>query len=1383
MARRIAKWVGIGLAGIVLLVGIILLGLNTSPGRRFIVDRLAGFETASGIRIKVGRIDGSIYGRMRLTDVAVSDPRGVFLTSPELTVDWRPFAYVRQKIDVREFTSPEVRLARLPELRETPTDPNAPTIPDIDLTLGRFAIDRFVVAPPVTGRAHVVRLAGSATIADGRAQIAADAAALRAAGIAGGDRVTLRLDAVPDANRFGLQAAVDAPVGGLVDSYAGLGRPLAFRLGGQGDWARWQGRLTGRAGDAPLVNLAIDGREGRFRTTGFVAPGAILTGPAARLTAPAIRLDLVTALDQRRIDTKLMARSDALAIDAAGLIDLAESRFGNLAIRAQLLTPGAILPEVRGRDIRLAATLDGAFATPTIDYRVSAAAASFGAMGIEQFNAAGRAVIDADRIRVPIHATARRVTGLNEAEGGLLTNLRIDGDIAYQNGQVASDNLRLRSDRIDATAIILADLAKGRYTGGLKGRVNDYQVNGLGRIDLVTDARLVPGARGGFGIAGKVRVMTRRIDNATVRDNLGGNAIITADVAYDLDGGARIDNLRMNAPRFRITSGTGRYTLDGRIAFRAAGQSAQYGPFALTVSGTATRPVARLTAARPNVGVQLTDVVATLEGTAAGYRVRARGGSPYGPFDADVLIRSGTGPLAVDIASATFAGIRFAGSVVQTAAGPFAGTITLAGSGLNGNVRLAAAGDVQRADVDVRASAARIPGDVPITIGAGTIRATALLYPAHPSIEGQFALTDVRQKALLVSRAQGRIRYRDGNGTVALTAAGRSGVPFEIAAQAALSPTRILANFRGQANGVPVRLARPAVVTKQGADWRLAPATIVLPQGQTDVSGVYGARTALHAVLRNLDLSIAQAFVPGLGLGGKASGTVDYAAAGDAIPDLRARIDVAGFTRTASLTVSEPVDIALLATLNGTGGDARALIRRRGATVGRMQARLAPLAAGAGVAERMVRAPLSGGIRYNGPAEVLWALGGIPRQTLTGPIAIGADFGGTLERPALNGVIRANALRYENETFGTVLSQMAIDGRFTASRFDLASLTARAGAGTISASGSVGLAAAGGFPIDLTARLQNAQLARSDALGATVSGNVSVTNGPSGGMVRGDLTIPEARYQIVTQTASAVPELTGVRRLGAVRADPDDAGGLPSNWGLDIRIRAPNQIFVSGMGLESEWRTDMRVTGTATAPSIVGNLEVVRGTYSFASRRFEIDQGTVTFQGAAFTNPALNIVASTTATDVTATITIGGYAQAPQISFTSTPALPQDEVLSRLLFGESVTSLSPTQAIQLAAALNGLRGGGGGLNPLGKLRTVAGVDRLRVLGADESAGRGTALAAGKYITNNIYVEIITDARGFTATQLEVSLSRALSVLSQTGSFGGSNVAVRYRKNY
>src|SRR3546814_2631726 len=149
---------------------------------------------------------------------------------------------------------------------------------------------------------------------------------------------------------------------------------------------------------------------------------------------------------------------------------------------------------------------------------------------------------------------------------------------------------------------------------------------------------------------------------------------------------------------------------------------------------------------------------------------------------------------------------------------------------------------------------------------------------------------------------------------------------------------------------------------------------------------------------------------------------------------------------------------------------------------------------------------------------------------------------------------------------------------------------------------------------------------------------------------------------------------------------------------------------------------------------------------------------------------------------VTTILNVTGRAFDPQISFTSNPALPQDEVVARILFGSSVANLSAIQAVQLASSLNALRGGGGGLNPLGKLRSATGIDRLRILGSDKATGRGTDLAAGQHISDDIYVEIITDARGFTATQLEISLSKSLSVLSQAGSFGSSALNVRYKKD-
>ena len=126
----------------------------------------------------------------------------------------------------------------------------------------------------------------------------------------------------------------------------------------------------------------------------------------------------------------------------------------------------------------------------------------------------------------------------------------------------------------------------------------------------------------------------------------------------------------------------------------------------------------------------------------------------------------------------------------------------------------------------------------------------------------------------------------------------------------------------------------------------------------------------------------------------------------------------------------------------------------------------------------------------------------------------------------MNGLIRADSLTYDNETYGTRLSQMRIAGRFTNDRLEITQLSAKAGDGTVQAQGSVGFSSAAGFPIDFRATLNNARLARSDALGATATGTIAVTNSKAnGGLIKGDLRIPEARYEIIRQGQADVAEL------------------------------------------------------------------------------------------------------------------------------------------------------------------------------------------------------------------------------------------------------------------
>jgi translocation and assembly module TamB len=895
----------------------------------------------------------------------------------------------------------------------------------------------------------------------------------------------------------------------------------------------------------------------------------------------------------------------------------------------------------------------------------------------------------------------------------------------------------------------------------------------------------------GFGIRGRVAARTRRIDNASARDFLGGNATVSANIAVAPSGAVTFDRLRLAAPLLRITSGSGSYSPDGRINVRAAGVSNAYGPVAVVVTGTVTQPNVQLRAASPGFGIGLSNVSAQVRSTARGFEIRATGNSQYGPFSADVLVVSGRGPLTLEIRQLVFAGIIFTGRVVQTPAGPFAGTLTMNGSGLDGTIRLAAAGSVQRADISARANGAQIPGPTPITIQRGIIQATAILYPNRPAIVGDVQLAGARRGALLIQTARARINYQGGSGTAQVVAQGTSGVPFQVASNVALTPNHVRAAAQGIVNRIPFRLARPADLRKAGPDWQLAPATIVLPQGTVQLAGRFGNGMEIQSRMAGLDLSIFNAFTPGLGLGGRATGSLDFAQPfGSSFPWADMRINIANFTRTGIAMVSEPVDIAVAGALRPEGGTLAAVIRDEGAVIGRAQVRLQPLSAPAGAwTTRLLASPLAGGIRYNGPAQVLWSLSGIADQQLSGPIGVAADFSGRVQAPQFAGVVRANNLTYEHETFGTRITNLALQGRFTSSTFELTQLSGRAGRGTVTGQGRVGLASNAGFPIDIGLKFDRAQLARGDALGANVTGDVAITNSRAGGaLIKGDLQLPEVRYQIIRQGAAQIAELEGVRRKGEPLLRPDQiaeqAGGAPSIWKLDLRVRADNQVFVSGMGLESEWRTDLRIGGTSATPSMVGEAEVIRGTLSFAGQRFELSRGEVAFTGARPPNPRLNIAASGDVKGVTITLGVTGSALDPQIRFSSSPALPQDEIMARLLFGGSVTELSALQVVQLGMSLNSLRGGGGGgLNPLGKLRSATGAARIRVLGADEATGRGTALAAGFYLGKDIYLELITDARGFTATQLEIALSKALSVLSQAGGAGGNNVNVRYRKEY
>ena len=127
--------------------------------------------------------------------------------------------------------------------------------------------------------------------------------------------------------------------------------------------------------------------------------------------------------------------------------------------------------------------------------------------------------------------------------------------------------------------------------------------------------------------------------------------------------------------------------------------------------------------------------------------------------------------------------------------------------------------------------------------------------------------------------------------------------------------------------------------------------------------------------------------------------------------------------------------------------------------------------------------------------------------------------------------------------------------------------------------------------------------------------------------------------------------------------------------------------MVRGRGLFAELAGSVRVSGSTATPQPLGGFHMVRGNLSIAGQTLTFDKGKVGFNGGSLTDPSLDFVATSSNSTMTASLTITGTASKPKVVLSSTPELPQDEVLAQLLFHRSSSSLSPFQLAEIASAL------------------------------------------------------------------------------------------------
>ncbi len=1408
-APRAGRFASIGAAAlallIVLAVGGVRLGVQTDAGRAMVLSLMNGLPLGGAGRLQVEGLDGDVFGVFRIHRLAVIDAKGAWLEGADISMRWRPGELLIRRFHAVRIAAGRIDILRAPELAPTAATATRQTLPvsvQVDqLQLALETQSAFSLRHglwDVSGRLHLTRKGA----ADG--QVAAQSRLHSGDGLNAAFKIGEGKDVL-------LRADAAEASGGALSGALGLAPDRRLRVHARvnGTTDRGELSMTAASGADPVLaasgqwdktgaTLQGDVNFAASRLTAFIAdragPTAHLVVQARQLSSPTPRRTLfgrsvaprAGAGDLYAVEASAVARDAAFAIQ--GPVNWRQRSAANLAIQARVADLSRWTPFPKIGATVASGVLSGDL--DALDFKGTLAGRQVVQYGYSLAEASGPATISWTRQAFRLQAN---LIGVGGAGAGVVPALlgprpKVDLDLTV------SPNLHVLFHTLNVLGAGVRVEAQGGQTlfggfdfkgsgtisnlalvhAGAKGTLSATWTAGLGGAGL---------ARRGAGwrIAFDAAAHNFASGVADADHLLGASPTLKAQGGFG-DGAVRVDHAELAGALLK-TGFKGRLDLQGGLALDGDWTAA--GPFEagpIEIAGRAAGTV-------------------QLAGSLA---------APDVKLGADVA--------SLDLGALRIAPAHLALDVVKTDAG-LGGDLAVTGASRYGPAMLKTAFRLAGAGVDLTGLAA----------DAGGVKASGALSLRDGEPSKADLTLDAHAGAFLTSgRLTGTVSLYDGGG-------GR-GDPAATGLNARLNLTGTNVAVPGgpgavhslslQAQGPWARL--PLKISADGVDplaWRFAGSGLLVQAAGArtlELSGAGRVRRADFKTLQPIVLKLTPAtrdlsLMVSVG-GGQAEAIGHMATGTGGVDAVTAKAQLTGVT----LATLDPDLAGTLSgdlTLSGHGSELGGVLnaaltgaRSRDAPMtlaldGHLRAELTAnglkLVASATNAQGLTsnldlalpasaavqpfhlaierNQPMQGNFSADGELRPLWDLFMGGGQTLSGRVATHGALSGALNNPKIVGEASLANGRFQDIGTGLVLQNFTLNADFGVNAVTVRQASGGDGyGGTVSGVGDISLQRDGGSTFAL--KLHKFRLFDNDLGRASVSGAVTVNRAADGhAKLTGALRVDRADIVANTPTPTGVVALDVVEINRPVVEGAEMAPARTSTAppvALDVTIKAPRGVFVKGKGLNVELSLDSHVGGTVNAPDLTGVANLVLGSYDFAGKRFDFDQRGSIKLGSSPDDIRLDLSATLQEPTLTAVVRVTGTAAKPEIKLSSTPVLPQDEVLSEVLFGSSAAQLGPSQAAELASALASLAGGGG-FDVLGRLRQFAGLDRL-ALGAGVT---GTGVAGGKYINDNVYVELIGGGREGPAASVEWRVRKNFSIVSEVGTQGDAQLSVQFRKNY
>jgi autotransporter translocation and assembly factor TamB len=410
-----------------------------------------------------------------------------------------------------------------------------------------------------------------------------------------------------------------------------------------------------------------------------------------------------------------------------------------------------------------------------------------------------------------------------------------------------------------------------------------------------------------------------------------------------------------------------------------------------------------------------------------------------------------------------------------------------------------------------------------------------------------------------------------------------------------------------------------------------------------------------------------------------------------------------------------------------------------------------------------------------------------------GLLAVNLSAHGPITHPTPNGFVRLIDAHATAGQLAVNVTGINADVQLSQREIRIASLSARAGAGTLNGGGFATLGPDGRpQALNLYVAVRQWPAIATTQYHATSDARVTLTGTPDAPNINGNLDVLYGVMRPDISLTGSKPHLDRtiviVRQWQAIPAQtppppppqPPEVGSLPASLAVNFAVVINRNTWIKTADFAVELEGQLHLHKKRKHQLIIdGAITTVRGTVVVADRQFDVKRGQILFTGGHELNPELDLTAQIQVPNYVVSVNINGTADKPKLTLSSIPDLPQSDILSVIMFGKPANQLSGNQQQDLQNQAISMAGGYAAAQIGHAVAQALGLGELGVTTTSSGVG------LGRYITKNLYVSATQSSANMQDRRAGVQyyITPNITINSSASTNYGNEITLQWNKEY